>query len=122
MTYNIRASRWAGGWELDIDGVGVTQSHALAGAERMVRDYLRLDNHRDWQTAELQWDYAIDEAKAMAELQSGRQKIAESERLAAEGAIAQRHAVRSLAKHYSASDIARIVGVSNQRVSQLLKS
>lgn len=39
-TYNVRAKRWKHGWELHIDGVGVTQSRNLGGAEQMVRDYI----------------------------------------------------------------------------------
>jgi hypothetical protein len=42
-TYKVVAKRWAHGWDLHIDGVGVTQSHSLAGAERMVRDYVIMD-------------------------------------------------------------------------------
>lgn len=38
--YNVRAKRWKHGWELHIDGVGVTQSRNLGGAEQMVRDYI----------------------------------------------------------------------------------
>ncbi len=41
--YNVRASRWAHGWELHTDGVGVTQSRSLTEAEDMVRDYIALD-------------------------------------------------------------------------------
>jgi hypothetical protein len=39
-TYGVRARRWAHGWELHVEGVGVTQSRNLDGAERMVRDYI----------------------------------------------------------------------------------
>lgn len=42
-TYTARAKRWEHGWELHIDGVGVTQSHSLLEAEMMVRDYIALD-------------------------------------------------------------------------------
>src|SRR5690242_16248094 len=42
-SYKVRAKRWARGWELHIDGVGVTQSHSLRDAEMMVRDYIALD-------------------------------------------------------------------------------
>jgi hypothetical protein len=42
-TYTVRAKRWARGWELHIDGVGVTQSHTLHDAEAMARDYIMLD-------------------------------------------------------------------------------
>ena len=41
-TYTVRATRWAHGWELHIDGVGVTQSRNLDGAEQMVRDYIEM--------------------------------------------------------------------------------
>src|SRR5438067_4186011 len=41
-TYTVRAKRWAHGWELHIDGEGVTQARSLAAAERQVRDYLSL--------------------------------------------------------------------------------
>jgi hypothetical protein len=33
--YHVTARRWAHGWELHIDGVGVTQSRTLASAERI---------------------------------------------------------------------------------------
>ena len=33
-TYTVRAKRWKHGWELHIDGVGVTQSRNLADAAR----------------------------------------------------------------------------------------
>jgi hypothetical protein len=39
-TYTVRARRWEHGWELHIDGVGVTQSRDLDGAEQTVRAYL----------------------------------------------------------------------------------
>ena len=32
MAYNVIAKRWEHGWELHIDGIGVTQSHLLSGA------------------------------------------------------------------------------------------
>jgi hypothetical protein len=42
-TYSVRATRWEHGWELHIDGMGVTQSDDLDDAEMMVRDYISLD-------------------------------------------------------------------------------
>jgi hypothetical protein len=41
-TYNVTAKRWAKGWELHIDGVGVSQSRTLASAEGMAREYIAL--------------------------------------------------------------------------------
>jgi hypothetical protein len=43
VKYTVKASRWERGWELRIEGVGVTQSRGLADAEKMVRSYLRMD-------------------------------------------------------------------------------
>ncbi len=40
MNYNVRAKRWEHGWELHIDGVGVTQSRSLWDAEMMARDLI----------------------------------------------------------------------------------
>jgi len=39
-TYQVIAKRWTRGWELHIDGVGVTQSGTLGAAEGMPRDYV----------------------------------------------------------------------------------
>lgn len=41
-TYTVHAKPWERGWELHIDGVGVTQSHTLDDAEPMARDYIAL--------------------------------------------------------------------------------
>jgi hypothetical protein len=41
-TYRVRARRWDRGWELHIDGVGVTQSHGLSDAEEMARSYIAM--------------------------------------------------------------------------------
>lgn len=39
-TYHVRAKRWEHGWELHIDGVGVTQSRTLQDAEELSRDLI----------------------------------------------------------------------------------
>lgn len=40
IAFTAQAKRWAGGWELHVDGVGVTQSRTLDDADQMVRDYI----------------------------------------------------------------------------------
>ncbi|WP_162872656.1 hypothetical protein [Austwickia chelonae] len=44
-TLAVTAKRWQGGWELHIDGYGVTQSRTLdqKAAEREVHDYMTLE-------------------------------------------------------------------------------
>ena len=39
-TYQVRAVRWEHGWELHVEGIGVTQAGSLADAEEMVRDLI----------------------------------------------------------------------------------
>lgn len=38
--YTVRAVCWEHGWELHIDGLGVTQSRTLDSAPSMVRDFI----------------------------------------------------------------------------------
>ena len=49
-TYTVTAKRWAHGWELHIDGVGVTQIGTLCAVEDTAREFialaLDLDNDR----------------------------------------------------------------------------
>jgi hypothetical protein len=42
-TYQVTAKRWEHGYELHIEGVGVTQSRTVKDAEAMIRDYLHLE-------------------------------------------------------------------------------
>lgn len=52
--YRVTAVRWERGWELHIDGEGVTQSHTLDDAEAMVRDYLETMYDRSFEDAEIE--------------------------------------------------------------------
>jgi hypothetical protein len=40
QTDHVRAERWEHGWELRIEGVGVTQSRTLGDGEEMARDLI----------------------------------------------------------------------------------
>jgi DNA-directed RNA polymerase specialized sigma24 family protein len=121
-TYTVRAKRWKHGWELHVDGVGVTQSRNLDGAEQMVRDYIEtLTEH----------DTADDAVLIRPEVGNGLDEEAEAARAAVTQA---EHALRAAAARsrqiarrlrdegLSGRDIAAILHVSAQRVSQLLRS
>jgi hypothetical protein len=41
--FKVNAKRWKRGWELHIDGVGVTQVRRLNAAEATAKDYIALD-------------------------------------------------------------------------------
>jgi len=121
-TYNVRAKRWVHGWELHIDGVGVTQSRNLDGAERMVRDYIESLTDRDTSGDEVvikpEVGGGLDEAT-----QAAREAVAAADRAVREAAAQSRKVARELKEAgLSGRDIAAILRVSAQRVSQLLKS
>jgi hypothetical protein len=59
-TYVVRAKRWAHGWELHIEGVGVTQSRTLDGAEQMVRDYIEALTDRDVSDSAIVINFDLD--------------------------------------------------------------
>jgi hypothetical protein len=41
-TYTVDAKRWEHGWELHVEGVGVTQSKSLHSAASVAREYISL--------------------------------------------------------------------------------
>lgn len=62
--YTVTATRVHGRWELDVPGVGVTQSTTAGGAEEMVRDYLDCLGVAEADTAPIAivWHIAPDSA------------------------------------------------------------
>jgi hypothetical protein len=117
--YVVRAKRWAHGWELHIDGVGVTQSRTLDGAEQMVRDYVETLTDRDISdaTVVIEPDLGGLEAKAA----DVRQQIEHAQRENRQAAAASRALASELrAAGLSVSDTAAVMGVSRGRVSQLV--
>ncbi len=121
-TYSVTARHWKRGWELHIDGVGVTQSHSLADAEAMVRDYIESLTGADTSDAAIvitpEVGDGLDERA-----RSAREAIAAADRATREAAAQSRKVARDLSRAgLSGRDIAAILKVSAQRVSQLLKS
>jgi DNA-directed RNA polymerase specialized sigma subunit len=121
-TYNVRAKRWKHGWELHIDGIGVTQSRNLDGAEQMARDYIETltdhDTAGDTVVVHPEVGGGLDEAADAA-----REAIVKAEQALRAAAARSRQVARQLKQEgLSGRDIAAILHVSAQRVSQLLKS
>lgn len=115
MTYHVTARPWEHGWELDIHDVGITQSHTLADADRMVRDYLQLDGHPDSDVS-----FEFDLAGLEAEVDTARHLSDQAARDQVAAAAAWRTAAHRLrAAGLSVSDTAVVLGVSKARVSQL---
>lgn len=120
MSYTVHAKRWTHGWELHIDGEGVTQSRSLATAEVTVRDYLSLLHDREIDdeiviVPEIGDRLRRDVANARSMVRSladRQQRVAEESRR-----VAHELADAGL----KGSEIATVLGVSPQRASQLLK-
>jgi DNA-directed RNA polymerase specialized sigma subunit len=121
-TYEVKAKRWKHGWELHISGVGVTQSRSLAEAEVMVRDYIETLTGVEASAAEVvvtaEVGGGLDE-----EAQAAREAVAAADRATRAAAVRSRKVARDLRQAgLSGRDIAAILKISAQRVSQLLKS
>jgi DNA-directed RNA polymerase specialized sigma subunit len=121
-TYEVKARHWKHGWELHIDGIGVTQSRSLAEAETMVRDYIETLTGVDASRAQVvvtpEVGDGLDE-----EARAAREAVAAADRATRTAAARSRRVARDLKQAgLSGRDIAAILKVSAQRVSQLLRS
>ena len=118
-TYTVVAKRWRHGWELHIEGLGVTQSRNLAEAEAMARDYIALDLDVPQDSFDVRvmpevgdgLDELIKRTRGeIADAASAQSRAAESSR-----ALVQKLKLLGL----SGKDTALVLGVTPQRVSQL---
>ena len=120
-TYEVLAKRWRRGWELHIAGVGVTQARSLADAEGMARDYIALD----LDVSEDSFDVRItpevgggvDEKVRRTRDEIRTAALAQSR--AAESSRALVSELKGLG--LSGKDMAAVLGISPQRVSQLAR-
>ena len=120
--YQVRAKRWEHGWELHIDGVGVTQSRTLWDAEEMARDLVgrREDLPEDAFTVTITPEIGggLDE-----ETRAAREAVSAANRAQRQAAAQSRAAARRLRQAgLTGRDIAKVLDVSPQRVSQLLRA
>ncbi len=120
-TYEVVAKRWRRGWELHIAGVGVTQSRSLADAEEMARDYIASD---------LDIDEDSFDVRVTPEVGNGvDQKVEQTRGEISAAALAQTRAAessRALVNELkelglSGKDMAAVLGITPQRVSQLAR-
>lgn len=124
-TFKVTAKRWAFGWELHVEGVGVTQSRTLLSAEDMAREYIALDLDLDIDDED-SFDVDITpelDGSLIAEAEAARHAVKEAEEHQREAAAMSRLASRRLKESgLKGEDIAAILHISKQRVSQLLNS
>ena len=121
MNYEVVATRWEHGWELDIAGVGVTQSHSLRDAENMARDYIALDTGADLETINVHITPQLDGRETdAAALRAQVAKLMDDQRQVAERSRALTLELERLG--LNGADIAAVLGLSPQRVSQLRRT
>ncbi|MGH8940211.1 MAG: hypothetical protein ACRDV2_12810 [Actinomycetes bacterium] len=117
-TYQVRARKWENGWELHIEGLGVTQSRSLRDAERMIRSYVAMD------TGAATDSFGVEILPELAGLEkqvkAARDLTEKAEQVQRAAAKAARDVVVKLKKSgLSGNEIAVVLKVSPQRVSQL---
>ena len=119
MAYTVTAKRWEHGWELHIDGIGVTQSRLLSDAEAMVRDYLATDDVPDADTADITIRPDLGGLEDL--VQAVRAQTERAQHAQQEAAKAARNLVTQLRQAgLSVADTAAVLGVTKGRVSQLV--
>jgi hypothetical protein len=118
MTKTVVARRWARGWELHIDGVGTTQSKSLALAPRDAMDYIELVTGRRPARVSVTHDLG-DLDTTISELRSARAEAAQASERASDLTYRLIQDMRLLG--LNGDDIGRVIEVSPQRVSQLVR-
>ncbi len=114
-----RDGRW---WLIEVPGIGATQARSLAGAEDQARDLVAavLDVDIDEVSVDVLPDLGDD---VLDGVQGVRRRLADAAAAGAAAADAYRDlAARLVGDHaLTGADTATVLGVSPQRVSQLLR-
>jgi len=120
-TYEVHAKRWSRGWELYIDGVGVTQSHGLADAAGMARSYIAMT--KNVQADSLRIDVVPEVGDGLDQAATEAREAVRAAEEAQRGAAARSRSVARQLKEMglTGKDIASLLHLSPQRVSQLLR-
>ncbi len=119
-TYVVRARRRQGGWDLEIDGIGMTRADRLTSAERGVRAHLDLLGHSDATSAVVSFEFAKDVEREIEAVRASRAAADAANRTAAERTRVL--ARRLVDEGYSGAEVALMLAVTPQRVSQLVAS
>lgn len=119
-TYNATATREGRWWVVDVPGVGVTQGRTTREAERMAADLVAVMVGVPAEEVSISVDFRLADELA-DEVCSAKQAQRDAEAAQTQAAERFRKAVRRvLAAGLSKQDTARVLGISAQRVSQLV--
>jgi hypothetical protein len=118
--YDVIAKRWNKGWELHILNVGVTQAHNLRDAREMARDFIAMNLAI---APELVFvDIKPELGAGLGTVAAAAKRQAKEAELARKRATLRLAAAAKLLKEHGLPgvDIAVLLGVTPQRVSQLV--
>lgn len=121
MTYVAKAKRWEHGWEIHVEGVGVTQVRLLEQAKSQACDLIETMLDRRVPESEIELNFEI--GPLVEEIYEVKKLTADAAQLQTQAAARVRTLVAQLrASGLSVSDTATIMGVTRGRVSQLRSS
>src|SRR5690625_409851 len=117
--FTATVKTWRKGWEIHIEGLGVTQVRRLSEARERALDYIASLNGEEDASVDFHFDLGtLSEKVTAARLATTRAAQAQLE-----AAAQSREAAAELQDAgLSMSDIAVVMGVSRGRVSQILSS
>ena len=118
-TVTVVASKWDGGWELEIDRGHHTQVRTLDRARQQVIDYMDTTwpevDHSGWSVL------VVPDMPEWATVEAARKATREAADATVRAADLSREAARSLRERgLSVTDTAAVMGISRGRVSQLV--
>jgi len=117
--YNVVAVKWAHGWELHVEDVGVTQCRTLATAEIQVRDFVGTMFDTDAGDAVIHLTVAV--AGLEKDVEQARRLTAEAVERQHQAATESRRVARELRRAgLSVADTAVVMEISKGRAAQLI--
>jgi hypothetical protein len=119
--YHVTVTREGRWWVADVEGVGVTQAKSLAELQEMTVDLIEAVSGKVPKNVQLEFSVVVEDVDVTAQLEKVRAEMAELAQRQRQLANASRHLARQLSRAgASGADIARVMDISPQRVSQLL--
>jgi hypothetical protein len=120
VAVRVIAKSWEHGWELHVDGVGVTQVRTLAGAAQQAADLIETMTDEVVDPDELEFQIALPDGLA-ERAKAAKRLLRDAEEISAKAAAESREVAKALREDagLSVTDTAVVMGVSRGRISQL---
>jgi DNA-directed RNA polymerase specialized sigma24 family protein len=113
-----REGKW---WVVDVHGIGATQGRTTTEAERMAKDLVAIMEEIPVDTVDVEIEFMLP-GELGHEVRNAREQTRAAEQAQRRAAEKIRQAVAHIIGNgMSKQDAARILGVSPQRISQLVK-